>query len=362
MTSKDTPTQGAEDTENNKNSILEQAYDWRILKLDSNITPAQQRAFDTWINSDPRHAEAFERTQVMVSVFGDMREENINEEFRQPLLSERLKLWWWAFIDVKNGIPRLALFGGSLSIVAMALVFWVMVGTQQTVVSDSPIISKYESPLGEVTRVTLEDDSVVTLGASTSIEVKMFTDRRVVTLTSGNALFNVQTDETRPFSLSSGNLNVRVIGTVFELKHNGGVARIGVSEGHVKVSHPLIINGENTGVFASEDLRAGQQIAIQHQTLGGVTPIEIDNIGNWRDARLVYKEAPLSEVIADANRYSKIPIMINDPNNKLSELTISASFDGNNIDKTLELLPKILPITVDRTQKNQINIKFKPHK
>ena len=98
----------------------------------------------------------------------------------------------------------------------------------------------------------------------------------------------------------------------------------------------------------SHRLAAGHQATVSPASGAiEVRTYPVDAIGAWRRDRLVYFDAPLWEVVADARRYSALSIEIVDED--LEDLRISATFDGNDIEGMLLTLPALFPVAVDRT-------------
>ncbi|WP_258105299.1 FecR family protein [Marinoscillum sp. MHG1-6] len=114
------------------------------------------------------------------------------------------------------------------------------------------VMSKVESTSpGQKKRATLPDGSKVVLNAGSKLMVhEFFVDgKREVTL-EGEAFFDVVRDESKPFIIKAGAIEVEVLGTSFGVKSyqdDAGVA-VSVASGKVKVSgndqHEIIEPGE----------------------------------------------------------------------------------------------------------------------
>jgi transmembrane sensor len=64
----------------------------------------------------------------------------------------------------------------------------------------------------------------------------------------------------------------------------------------------------------------------------------------WRDGFLVYYDASLEEIVADANRYSETPIIIEDRD--LRHLRVTASYPVEQTRRMLSGLERTLPLRV----------------
>ena len=88
-----------------------------------------------------------------------------------------------------------------------------------------------------------------------------------------------------------------------------------------------------------------------------VTDFDSGAFASWRDSRLKYDDAPLSELVADANRYSKIPITLEGSLERDASLKATFSYDAGNTDKMLSALPALFPVEIDRSSGAEIIIR-----
>jgi transmembrane sensor len=120
-----------------------------------------------------------------------------------------------------------------------------------------------------------------------------------------------------------------------------------VVEGIVEVSRP------NEPV---QTLTAGQQLTAQAG--GGVTPpqqIRTPEPAAWRNGRLVYIDAPLSEIVADANRYSRTHIDL--AGEGVENLRLSVTYRADQVDQMIESLPRSLPVELTRAESGHATLR-----
>ena len=108
-------------------------------------------------------------------------------------------------------------------------------------------------------------------------------------------------------------------GTRFNVYVNKGETVVSLLEGHVLVTPPA-----STPVL----LNPGEQVAIARNDRTPPKPraADVRTAIAWTEHRLVFEDAPLSEVIAEFNRYSLQPFVIDDPS--LRDVRITGSFDS----------------------------------
>ena len=67
--------------------------------------------------------------------------------------------------------------------------------------------------------------------------------------------------------------------------------------------------------------------------------------------------ATLAELIADANRYYAGEILLADDAAQIADLTVTASFNGDDIDRMLSLVAMSFPVALDRTDPGRVVVR-----
>ena len=208
---------------------------------------------------------------------------------------------------------------------------------------------RIETPTAEVRTVALEDQSEVTVGARSAIDVQFTRSERRVVLADGQAFFTVSPDRDRPFVVEAGDTEVVVTGTKFDVWRSGERVRVSVLEGSV-----VVRPRENSSLPRSirEQRLAPGQVAERDDGGLHARNVEADEPGSWRTGRLYYENAALADVIADANRYSQAPIRLADT--RVGALRVTTSFRTNALDDFLASLEATLPVTIDRASNGAV--------
>ena len=168
--------------------------------------------------------------------------------------------------------------------------------------------------VGQIRRVPISDGSSVTLDTNTIVVTRISRSARRLTLVRGRARFDVAHDPSRPFVVAAGDAFVAARGTLFDVSLNPGrKVAVTLIRGIVDVQGPVESTLLHAGLRTRARLVAGQQIAfgkgspaptIQPATPGG---------GLWPEGLLTFQATPLSEVVAEANRYSRDRIQLASP-------------------------------------------------
>lgn len=150
--------------------------------------------------------------------------------------------------------------------------------------------------------VELADGSHIYLNRHSAVTVRMKANGRTVTMADGEVAFDVTHDPARPFVITAGDHDVRVLGTAFNVLHHDGRFSVGVERGVVAV----------TPSRASKAVRlaAGQQI----DQIGSAAPVlssmDPSRASSWREGVLIYRNASLNDVANDLSRYLDKPVTI----------------------------------------------------
>lgn len=247
----------------------EEALGWVIRTRDPEF--ADWEAFTSWLEADPAHAAAYDA--LMAADGGLARivpEEPVT--IAAPANDPGERRWR----------PMRWLAGGA---VAAALAGVVSIG----ILNRSGIYTVTTRP-GETRSIALDDGTRVELNGGTAMRFDRH-DARFAALDSGEAAFTVRHDAVNPFRVTVGDAVFEDAGTVFNIVHTGGATRIGVSEGKV------IYNPDAEAIA----LPAGR--ALTHDESGlRVMDVATDAVASWRQGRLTYTNAPVTQISADIAR------------------------------------------------------------
>ncbi|REA57766.1 hypothetical protein DSL64_22800 [Dyadobacter luteus] len=146
------------------------------------------------------------------------------------------------------------------------------------------------SPNGKKTRVRLADGTLIILNGGSVLHYphSFAKDKREIRLT-GEAFFSVAHDTLRPFTVHTGNLQTRVLGTEFNVSAYvpDELVTVALTKGKVRVS-----NGTSNATLAP-----GQKAIYKTKTDG----IETVNFNpatetGWKDGKLVFENASFSTI------------------------------------------------------------------
>lgn len=188
----------------------------------------------------------------------------------------------------------------------------------------------YTTAIGEQRSLMLADGSQIQLNARSDLSAKVDKTVRELQLDDGEALFRVAKDPVHPFRVHTPQATIEAKGTQFNVHVNNGTTVVSLLEGHVLVTLPAARTGGRVGEAGEAVmLNPGEEISIAERTTNPPQPhpVDLKAAVAWTEHRLVFEDAPLSDVIAEFNRYSRQPFIIEEP--VLGDERITASFDSN---------------------------------
>lgn len=328
--------------------IREAAYEWYLILSGGCATEEDLRSHANWLAQDPRHGDAYDRAVTVWAALGEVDKADLDPRAIAVKPQRALRPSMFGLRHWRKGLVGAA---AALSILVIGFAT-----IQKSPATSSPQIDhvlfaqSFMTGVAETDSVTLEDDSTITLGARTRVSVTLSERERLIELESGAAIFNVAKDPGRPFRVKTGAVSATALGTVFEVRNNGGLVRVLVDEGRVRVAEPFWLDGAATSLIHRNELGAGDHVsAVFGERMSKPSATNTGAFGAWQEGRLEYIGATLSELVADANRYSTQPISIADNIGNLSETRITAFFESGDIDAMLLTLQDLYPIVIDRS-------------
>jgi len=221
-------------------------------------------------------------------------------------------------------------------------------------------MQKITSPSGVRSQVTLPDGSNVWLNAESTITFKVPFDKksRDVSLT-GEAYFDVQKNPGVPFVVSTGVVNVRVLGTkfnyrAFEKENNIEIVlvegKVSLNTDGEKRENEVIMNPGDRAVFDKTS------------NLTKVTNENIEKYIAWHTGKLIFDETLMPEVAVQIGRWFGVDVVIAD--SKINNYRITTTFENESLHQVLELLRLSSPLEIKYIQatinkSNQIQTKSK---
>lgn len=280
---------------------------WFARLLDDDTPQTDYALFRNWLDADERNAQAYARLERLWAAAGS--EIVPSHKSRSDKGVSRRGL-------LKATSTAILLTGGGLTA-------WTLLDR-----------ADFSTGTGELKTVALEDGSRVELSAASAISVDFAASARHITLHRGEAFFTVVEDPARPFVVQAGDVRATALGTAYSVAITSERTSVAVTEHTVRVD----AGGRHI------DLGEGDAIDVENGRFGTIGTGEAENRLAWRSRQLVFLARPLSEVIAEVNRWRRGNLILRDPQLASRRITIVIDLkDIEGIDLTLE---QGLPITL----------------
>ncbi|MEJ7926744.1 FecR domain-containing protein [Sphingobium sp. AN641] len=309
----------------NSTDIEAAATDWAVRVEYRLIDLEGQAELEHWLAGDSRRLGAYARARAVCvharrakalgSSFDPDRYNDV-----EPHASVSLETAATDFADIPAPLPRMTrrmLFGwaGAVAVVGGATV--IGLGSRASA-------HVYRTHLGEVKLVPLQDGLSATLNTESSISVRYKSDASIVELTSGEVMFDVPYDISRPCIVVAGDTRTTGHGACFTVKNLDSSVAVLVSSGSVlieRISRPGIQRRIEANVRAIVD--ADRSIAMTAQR-----PAAVAREMAWREGMLAFDDTPLKEAAKEFSRFSNVKIQFADA--AIEEKTVTGYFAANN--------------------------------
>ena len=275
--------------------VMQAAVDW-FAKLQGEPDAEAWAAFQAWLEHDPGHRDAYD---IVEGLWLDLEESAVAGSAADsaaevvPFPSPRRG------DAARRGASRRLFWGAGLSAAAAAAIAAVIPFGGAT-----PSLTTYSTVRGQTQAVTLADGSHLTLGSATTLKVRLSRRERQVALIDGEASFDVSHDPSRHFVIAAGDREVTVVGTEFDVVRHSGRLTVTVRRGVVMVA-PMAGGADANRLVRGDALRHAE--GASSSTVARVDP---DDAFAWREGRLIYRQAPMSQVAEDLSRYFAVPVIV----------------------------------------------------
>ena len=311
----------------NARDVKAAASAWRERQDRAGWNAEDQAGFDSWIVESPAHKIAFlrvdaawARTERLVALRGAAPEKAAPE---------------------RANFPALAKF-------AAALIFTALIGIGGARYLMQPAERTFSTPVGGHEVVKFADGTRIELNTNTVLRTRMTTQERMIWLDRGEAFFAVKHDAAHPFVVMAGGRRVTDLGTEFRVLKDGKRTEVAVVAGKVRFEAPgapmqtaVLLPGDVATATAGSMLLTKKSQSALGNELG------------WRRGVLVFRYTPLSEAVAEFNRYNEIKIVVADE--AAARLKIYGTFRATHVEDFTALAEMVLGLRV-KTNGNEIVI------
>jgi transmembrane sensor len=309
-------------------AIEDQALDWLIRRNGADWTDDEQVELAAWLEESMAHKAAFWRADHLWQQADRIRSLGI-DAYADTCEPKQPRNWWLAAVAASL-VAAIGLAGISLG----PRFFGQPAAKMQQ--------ARFDTPVGGRRMVPLTDGSKVELNTRTVLRAAVNETKREVWLDSGEAFFEVAHREGEPFVVHAGRQTITVLGTKFSVRRDQDRVTVNVLEGRVRVeddkgamAHAVIITGGDTAISRG----ASTLIAAKSDE-------RVESALAWRDGMLSFDHAPLTEVVAEFNRYNRTQLVVTDA--ATGRIPIGGSLQASSVDSFTRLLRDAYGLRIER--------------
>lgn len=306
--------------------LLEEAIDWLLLLQEAPTDVELRRQQQMWLSQSSFHVTAWEKACHTWQAMGNVTPVYAHvwkpdQTGISPVVQDRRVA---RPRETGNRNWRAASVAATLALAAV-FVFAFMPSLMLYFQAD------YQTATGEIQTIQLEDGSVVTLGAHSALAKNLSGDGRRVELLAGQAFFEIHRDEARPFIVSASGVEVKVLGTAFDVRLSSGSRTVQLQHGVVQVK----LDGETP---PADQLSTPGDSVVVDMAMGSMarSVVSPESVGSWRNGKLFVQDATIGEVVEQLQRYQRGWILI--PDGVLASQRVTGLYDLSNPDRALHAL------------------------
>ncbi|MBC9797318.1 FecR family protein [Sinomicrobium weinanense] len=279
-----------------------------------------------WIASSEEHQKKYNFLKAQHTVSG----------FNRPALDVEKIYSRWKKHDKKQRQRKILL--RLTSAVAIFVLMWFVVDMLPSSDTKKDVVNTKEEKMVEVVtprgisrEIVLPDSTHVVLNVDSRLKYPpVFKDSIREVFLTGEAYFEVIKDTRLPFIVHAGDMNIRVLGTSFNVRSYSGDSdtRTTLVEGTVEVSSDDV---------APVKLKPLQAAMLNHgQTQLKIKEVSREEAVSWKEGKLIFKETPLEDVLEDLERRYDVQFEIGSA--VLYDYLFTGTFDNLTIDEVLRVL------------------------
>lgn len=302
-------------------TIACEAMDWFLRNREGPLDEAGRLAFLDWMKRSPEHVRAYMRALALHRQVGEALRSPLADEAAVPprQIAAKVVPLFGSVHAPPRAVPRR---GRARWWVAAAAACIALLGVG-LVPQVAPTEQLYSAGQGELRDLVLPDQTQVRLNADSRLRVRMGWFSRKVELLQGEATFDIARDR-RPFEVEVNGLEIRDIGTVFDVSRRLQSTRIGVVSGEVEVW--------SQGADARRLAQLGEGRVVQVDARSHAVEsldLPLSMLLDWQQRKVSFLDERLDEVAAAFNRHNQVQVRVLDEG--AASARLSGSLDAHRI-------------------------------
>lgn len=299
--------------------------------------PETHSEVESWLSAHWSMSNEIDSNTLIETVFHQIQE---YEEEHQPKSGFSIK----RILKVYQKVAAFLL----IPILGIGILYWVSQYDQSVGQYTETI-----APRGQKSQIVLADGTKVWLNSDTKIKYpgNFSRNQRDVYL-DGEAFFEVSKNPHQPFVVHTSMVNVKVIGTKFNVKAYADENQIETSlfEGKINLSM-----NSSSGSTVEKEVKPGQSFVYSmtdHQLVANRFPH--DEINGWKKNQLIFKDDTFSNLVRKVERWYDVKVVYDEKQFNDRRLTVEL-YEGERLDRLMNIIS--LALSVDyKYEKGEISL------
>lgn len=298
---------------------------------------------NVWIESSAENRKYYEEVKNIWDASDDrMDYANIDESGAYEKVMRRIKPvyprkdFWFIWQKVAAILFLPLLLGSGL---------WTIFNSgREMAIPNDIVYNEIHAAFGTRSQLRLSDSTIVWLNSGSTLKypVRFDHNERKVYL-SGEAYFEVESDETKPFIVQTPTLQIRATGTKFNINEycDNPVSEVTLVSGKITVNE---YNNLSNDYFLISELKPNQYLSFNKQTKEKhITNEDVARYVAWKDGKLIFRNDPLEKVLSKLSVIFNVEIDLR--GEQLKNYRYHATFQDESLEEILKLLKLSAPLS-----------------
>jgi ferric-dicitrate binding protein FerR (iron transport regulator) len=282
--------------------------------------PKTQAEVGNWLAENWTTSAEIDSTTLIETVFTQIQEYQIQHHLKSRFSVTRI-LKFYQKIAAFLLIP----------IIGMGILYWV---NQSNHSSDQ--YTETIAPRGQKSQIVLADGTKVWLNSDRKIRYPgNFSKNQRDVYLDGEAFFEVSKNERQPFVVHTSGVNVKVLGTKFNLKAYSDENQIETSLFEGKIN--LLLNNSSDQIVEKE-VKPGQSfVYLKTDRQLVLNRFPQDEINGWKKNQLLFKDDTFGKLVRKIERWYNVELVYDEKLFNDRRLTVEL-FEGERLERLMDIL------------------------
>lgn len=320
---------------------MKEEFEILITKfLEGRLTTEEEKQLNDWLNDDPGHQKVADDYRMLWQQAGAATHYYLFD-IEKALKATKRRMPSFARKSLFGPLSNIAAAVLALALITSGVLFYQ--GSNNRKASKMEVVmQEVTTAYGTRSKFQLPDSSTVYLNSGSRLLFpSVFSEGSRDVVLSGEAFFEVRKDVENPFIVKTGSLQVRVLGTAFNVQayENGEEMSTTLVCGKVQLER---VSGSRVTPYAELNPNERAVFNFNDRKLRISKEEDLEKYTAWKDGKLVFFNDPISVVANKLGNWYNVEVQVNNP--KLKNYHFTATFTDEPIEQVLDLLSKSSPM------------------